>query len=73
MVLSPLGKALLTELGTRATTQSLRLHLADYFEPVLLPRRWRFVDQLPHNERGKLTQVALAALFELDDDESPAT
>lgn len=42
---------------------TLRHHLALRFEPVALPKRWRFVDELPYNERGKLTPESLASLF----------
>jgi 3-hydroxymyristoyl/3-hydroxydecanoyl-(acyl carrier protein) dehydratase len=45
-------------------TQALRKHLADHFDAVLLPRYWRFPDHLPSNERGKVEQAALLALFE---------
>jgi len=42
---------------------ALRGHLAGQFEPVGLPRRWRFPEALPEDGRGKLTAQALAALF----------
>lgn len=47
----------------RELGQTLRRHLALRFEPVAIPKRWRFVDALPYNERGKLTPQALTALF----------
>lgn len=70
LVLTPEGRAYLASHGRRATTQLMRRHLSKHFDPVLRPRRWRFPDQLPINERGKLTQAALAALFvaEVSDD-----
>jgi acyl-coenzyme A synthetase/AMP-(fatty) acid ligase len=43
--------------------EALRAHLARRFEPVALPRRWRFPAELPYDARGKLTPGALAALF----------
>jgi acyl-coenzyme A synthetase/AMP-(fatty) acid ligase len=43
--------------------QELRGHLAVRFEGVALPRRWRFPEELPFNERGKLAPADLAALF----------
>lgn len=63
VVLNTEGKTQLLNHGRRATTHEFRRHLASHFDAVLLPRRWRFPDQLPINERGKLTQAALAALF----------
>jgi len=42
---------------------TLRRHLALSFEAVAIPKRWRWVAELPYNERGKLTPQALATLF----------
>lgn len=42
---------------------TLRRHLAAWYDPVLLPRRWRFTETLPYDERGKLPRAALTALF----------
>lgn len=47
-----------------ARNARLRAALAPYFDGVLLPRRWRYVDALPYDERGKLPVAALNALFE---------
>jgi len=41
----------------------LRQHLANRFERVLLPKRFRYVETMPRDDRGKLTQQALRALF----------
>lgn len=63
LTLTPEGIEQLARHGRRATTQHLRHHLAAHFETVLLPRQWRFTDQLPLNERGKLTESALREFF----------
>lgn len=63
LALTAEGRAQLAARGRRAAALELRRHLAEHFEAVLLPRRWRFPEQLPLDERGKLTQAALAALF----------
>lgn len=63
VVLTPEGQKHLITMGRRDTAKQLRLHLAAHFEAVLLPRRWRFPEQLPINEREKLTHAALTALF----------
>lgn len=63
VVLNAEGRNQLNNHGRRATAQELRRHLAAHFEAILLPRRWRFPEQLPFNDRGKLTQSALQALF----------
>jgi acyl-coenzyme A synthetase/AMP-(fatty) acid ligase len=68
LVASAAGREVMRAQGRRAATEELRSHLADYFDPVLVPRHWRFVDSLPVNERGKLTQAAVAALFKAMDD-----
>lgn len=51
----------------RQAVEALGRHLALRYEPVALPRRWRFPDALPYDERGKLTPASLRALFERKD------
>jgi acyl-coenzyme A synthetase/AMP-(fatty) acid ligase len=63
VVLSQQGKALLAEDGRRAMGQQLRNLLSVHYERVVLPRKWRYVDDLPHNQQGKTTQQDLADLF----------
>lgn len=50
--------------GDRALREALRAHLARRFDPVALPRRWRFPAALPFDARGKLPAQALRALLE---------
>ncbi len=49
--------------GKRSLNEKIKQHLLNYFERVTLPRYFRYVDQLPIDERGKTTQAALQALF----------
>lgn len=53
-----LGAVVATTEGRRRSRKSLvadlRTHLRQKYDEVLLPRRWRFVEHLPYNERGKL-------------------
>jgi 3-hydroxymyristoyl/3-hydroxydecanoyl-(acyl carrier protein) dehydratase len=63
LVLGARGRERLRADGRQAVARALRGYLADHFDAVLLPRRWRFPDRLPSDERGKLTVAALAALF----------
>ena len=63
VVLSASGHEALISEGRAACAQALRQHLGHWFEPVLLPRRWRYADALPYNERGKLAAADLTALF----------
>jgi acyl-coenzyme A synthetase/AMP-(fatty) acid ligase len=65
--LSAEGQSMLVQHGRRFVTQQFKTHLAQYFDAVLLPRHWRFVDQLPMSAHGKLTYAAIAALFTSED------
>ena len=67
VVLRALGKESLRTEGKRAVAQALRKWLSDHFDAVLLPRRWRFPERLPINERGKVAHASLAALFAVSD------
>lgn len=53
-----------SEVTRRACIDQLRSHLAERFDRVLLPRKWRFVKRLPYNERGKLATSDLLAILE---------
>lgn len=64
MRLSKRGQVELQQSGRKALIKRFRTLLEDHFEAVLLPRRWRFVDDLPYNSQGKLPLQALEALFE---------
>ncbi len=59
------GRALLVG-GKRALVDALKAALADTVERVVLPRRFRFVDELPLTAEGKTTDgLILAALAPL--------
>lgn len=51
-------------LGKNEFLASLRAELLKALSPVLIPKRWRFVDRLPANAQGKTTRAALCALFD---------
>jgi acyl-coenzyme A synthetase/AMP-(fatty) acid ligase len=70
LVLNARGREQITARGRAVVAQQLRRHLAAHFDKVLLPRRWRFPERLPFDQRGKLTQAALSALFTVANDES---
>jgi acyl-coenzyme A synthetase/AMP-(fatty) acid ligase len=57
LVLNTSGVHALRNQGRRAVTLSLREYLKDFCEPLALPRRWRFIEQLPLNPQGKLPQA----------------
>jgi acyl-coenzyme A synthetase/AMP-(fatty) acid ligase len=58
------GRDLLAAGGKRALNQRLRAALAGAVDAVALPRRWRYLDQMPVNAQGKTTLAALLALLD---------
>lgn len=44
--------------------QYFRNYLAGYFEAVVLPRKWRYLDAIPQNAMGKRKKDDIKALFE---------
>lgn len=63
-VLNPAGVEKLKTDGKAALVKELKDLLAQSFERVCLPRKWRFVSALPENSMGKTTVAALQALFD---------
>ncbi len=63
VILSGEGKACLASEGKRSLVDRLRTHLLAHFERVLLPRKWRFLAELPQNGQGKTTMADLQQLF----------
>lgn len=63
VVLSENGLHALRNLGRRAVTEGLRQHLSEHCETLALPRRWRWLRQLPLNAQGKLPQAEVEALL----------
>lgn len=57
------GQALLDADGRPALAAMLRSWLDGHCDPIALPRRWRFVEALPVDARGKTGERDLAALF----------
>ena len=65
------GERSLARDGSRAVTIALRKALSGVVERVAVPRRWRFVPEIPVNTQGKSTVSALAALFAETDPRLP--
>jgi acyl-coenzyme A synthetase/AMP-(fatty) acid ligase len=63
VVLSEIGLAEHAERGRVETGRALAAALSAYFDRVLLPRVWRFVDHLPRTPQGKLPEAQVQALF----------
>jgi acyl-coenzyme A synthetase/AMP-(fatty) acid ligase len=64
IVLSAEGRAELEKRGKFRFERQLRHELAATQDPAVLPRRWRFVEQLPTDAMGKRRRRELAALLE---------
>jgi len=64
IVLSEHGVNELQQQGKRALNEQLKQYLLGHFERVCLPRKWRYIDQLPYNLQGKLIHKELESLFE---------
>jgi hypothetical protein len=60
------GRELLDQQGKAALNARLRAALAVTVEAVALPRRWRYIEQMPVNAQGKVTLAALQALLDVD-------
>lgn len=54
---------MLVDQGRKVLGDKLKQALAGSIEAVAMPRRWRFVEALPHNAQGKTPEALLAALF----------
>lgn len=67
--LSDSGKQQLETLGKHSFSQQLRIYLQQYFEPIVLPRLWRFAP-LPIDSQGKVSTKVLAAFFENTEEKS---
>lgn len=63
IVLNQEGDRMLAEHGRAAVSRALGDSLASGFDAPTRPKRWRFVETLPANAQGKITQAALEALF----------
>ncbi len=65
-VLSADGEGLLRLSGRKALIRRLRDALTPWFEPVLLPRCWLFLNGLPQTSQGKLDTPLLTQLLSSD-------
>jgi acyl-coenzyme A synthetase/AMP-(fatty) acid ligase len=54
VVLTPAGEQALQRLGKHQINSQLRQALRAFFDLPVLPRRWRYLAQLPRNSQGKV-------------------
>ncbi|WP_019028214.1 AMP-binding protein [Colwellia piezophila] len=62
--LTALGSVKQHQLSAMLFTRALKNHLLGKFELVCLPKKWRYVSELPYNSQGKLVQSELEQMFE---------
>ena len=62
-VLSDYGHSYLENFGKAALVKQIKQQLMNYFELVLIPRKWRFVQEMPYNSQSKLIQSEIVSLF----------
>lgn len=64
MVLNSKGRKAFEDSEKREINNFFRNYLLGYFEPVVVPRKWRYIDSIPLNPQGKVVASELKALFE---------
>jgi len=64
VVLSPAGLEKFAGAEKFDINQYFRNYLAGFFEAVVLPRKWRYLDAIPQNAMGKRKKDEIKALFE---------
>jgi acyl-coenzyme A synthetase/AMP-(fatty) acid ligase/3-hydroxymyristoyl/3-hydroxydecanoyl-(acyl carrier protein) dehydratase len=67
MRLNQEGKLHLENSGRKSLIKTFKNALVDHLESVVLPRRWRFVEQMPSNPQGKIPLDCLRALFKKEE------
>jgi len=65
-VLSDEGTEQQNKEGKRSVNLELQAYLRQQFERPVVPRRWRYLDELPRDSQGKITQQQLLELFSHD-------
>ncbi len=63
IILSSLGKQKLLDLGKLGLNQALQRYLRQYFEGVLLPKRFHYVRMFPVNAQGKILLKDMQNIF----------
>ena len=44
--------------------RQLKAHLKQYFEAIVVPRKFRYLESMPYNSQGKLNKKELESLFD---------
>lgn len=64
IVLSAEGRICLKNKEKRFVNSELKKLLARYFEPVVLPKQFRYLDAIPVNDQGKYVVAEIMKIFE---------
>ncbi|MGB1199942.1 MAG: AMP-binding protein [Cognaticolwellia aestuarii] len=62
--LTALGQQMLAKTSKRELNHQLKAYLLTKFEAICLPRKWRYLTELPYNQQGKLPLSTLEQLFD---------
>jgi acyl-coenzyme A synthetase/AMP-(fatty) acid ligase len=57
------GRTALARIGRRDTSRALLEVLEPYWDRVLLPKVWRYVNRIPEDAQGKVTAADVSVLF----------
>ncbi|MGZ5026865.1 MAG: AMP-binding protein [Methylobacter sp.] len=71
IVLSPEGLEQLKTDGRNRLIKQLRSHLGQWFESVVLPRKWLFVNTMPLTGQGKIDRPLLTSLLDFNNRKLP--
>lgn len=63
IILNDHGRRFLRDNGQPALNRLFREKLSTVFEPVTLPKIWRYINEMPVNKQGKTTYADLQALL----------
>ena len=64
LVLNEEGELALSAQGKFKFSQAIKSHLKAFFEPLVIPRKFRYLAALPYNSQGKLKKAQLEKLFD---------
>jgi acyl-coenzyme A synthetase/AMP-(fatty) acid ligase len=65
VVLNSAGKEHFAGWEKQRMNRYFREYLGGFFEPLLIPKKWRYVEALPGDSQGKRGRTELRALFDL--------
>jgi len=64
VAINEVAKKVICDKNKRALNECFKVHLLKEFERISLPKKWRYLDELPFNSQGKLVQKELEFLFD---------